>query len=87
MEKAFIAPIALLCLAQVPGHPLGLEGAWGLVLSALCPLRDTGGVFGGFTELGGETWLLHDVSMPWQWQLEKFCESPWPLIGSLRRAG
>lgn len=39
VAKAFSAPIALLCLAQIPGYPLDLEGAWGLVLGALCPLR------------------------------------------------
>lgn len=74
-------------LPQVPAYPLGLEGAWRLVLGALCPLRGTGGAFGGFTELGRESWLSCDISVPWRWQLEKFCDSLWPLIESLRRAG
>lgn len=87
MANAFSAPIPLLCLAQVSGYPLDLEGAWRLVLGALSPLRGTHGAFGGFTELGREMWLSRDVSMPWRWQPEKFCDSPWPLIGSLRRAG
>lgn len=65
VAKAFSAPIALLCLAQVPGHPLDLEGAWGPVLGALCPLRGTGGAFDAFMLLGEETWLLCDVSVPW----------------------
>lgn len=81
VAKAFSAPIALLCLAQ--DILWTWKGPGGYLLGALCPLR----AFGGFTELGGEMWLLRDVSVPWGWQLEKFCESPWPLIRSLRRAG
>lgn len=41
VAKAFSAPIALLCLAQVPGGPSDFEGAWGLVLGALCLLQGT----------------------------------------------
>lgn len=36
MAKAFSAPVALLCLAQVPGHPLDLER--GLGATAGCPV-------------------------------------------------
>lgn len=51
--KAFSAPIALFCLAQVPGGPLDFEGAWGLVLGALGPgcLRE-----GEHGQVQGETW-------------------------------